>query len=142
MIQKLKSLNLQQKAAICSLIALERKPRECDIPSTPSKSRSGAPTVKQAFDTYCTLCRNENILHPLTSTEFKDVLGNLETMGLVGDYQGRGRGGTLGGGARMFVRHPLNLGVSCRLRIRSEIEGQIAGPGEGILRRLLRGEGL
>ncbi|KAJ5743915.1 hypothetical protein N7533_008785 [Penicillium manginii] len=153
-IQRLKGLNLQQKAAICSLIALERKRRELDIPSTPSKSRSGAPTVKQAFDTYCTLCRNDNILHPLTSTEFKDVLGNLETMGLVGDYQGRGRGGTLGAGSDvrrtpsksgsvMSTPHKGmdEQGILCFVS-QSEIEGQIAGPGEGILRRLLRGDGL
>lgn len=153
-IQRLKGLNLQQKAAICSLIALERKRREFEVPSTPSKNRSAAPTVKQAFDTYCTLCRNDNILHPLTSTEFKDVLGNLETMGLVGEYQGRGRGGTLAGGSdvRRTPSKSGNVnstphkgmdeqGLVCFVS-QSEIEGQIAGPGEGILRRLLRGQGL
>ncbi|KAJ6120391.1 hypothetical protein N7523_004671 [Penicillium sp. IBT 18751x] len=153
-IQRLKGLNLQQKAAICSLIALERKRREFEVPSTPSKNRSSAPTVKQAFDTYCTLCRNDNILHPLTSTEFKDVLGNLETMGLVGEYQGRGRGGTLSGGSdvRRTPSKSGNVnstphkgmdeqGLVCFVS-QSEIEGQIAGPGEGILRRLLRGQGL
>ncbi|KAJ5331144.1 hypothetical protein N7476_000927 [Penicillium atrosanguineum] len=153
-IQRLKGLNLQQKAAICSLIALERKRREFEVPNTPSKNRSSAPTVKQAFDTYCTLCRNDNILHPLTSTEFKDVLGNLETMGLVGEYQGRGRGGTLAGGSdvRRTPSKSGNVnstphkgmdeqGLLCFVS-QSEIEGQIAGPGEGILRRLLRGQGL
>ncbi|KAJ5577906.1 uncharacterized protein N7459_006870 [Penicillium hispanicum] len=153
-VQRLKGLNLQQKAAICALIALERKRREVDIPSTPSKSRSSAPTVKQAFNTYCTLCRNDNILHPLTSTEFKDVLSNLETMGLVGEYQGRGRGGTLAGGSDvrrtpsksgsvMSTPHKGmdEQGLVCFVS-QTEIEGQITGPGEGILRRLLRGEGL
>ncbi|OQD76533.1 hypothetical protein PENDEC_c004G06066 [Penicillium decumbens] len=153
-VQRLKGLNLQQKAAICSLIALERKRREFEVPSTPSKNRSSAPTVKQAFDTYCTLCRNDNILHPLTSTEFKDVLGNLETMGLVGEYQGRGRGGTLAGGSdvRRTPSKSGNVnstprkgmdeqGLVCFVS-QSEIEGQIAGPGEGILRRLLHGKGL
>lgn len=153
-VQRLKNLNLQQKAAICALIALERKRREMEVPSTPSKSRSSAPTVKQAFDTYCTLCRNDNILHPLTSTEFKDVLSNLETMGLVGEYQGRGRGGTLAGGSdvRRTPSKSGNVtstphkgmdeqGLVCFVS-QSEIEGQIAGPGEGILRRLLRGQGL
>lgn len=153
-VQRLKNLNLQQKAALCALIALERKRRQTDILSTPSKSRFAAPTVKQAFDTYCTLCRNDNILHPLTSTEFKDVLSNLETMGLVGDYQGRGRGGTLAGGSDIR-RTPSKSnsvtstphkgmdeqGLVCFVS-QCEIEGQIAGPGEGILRRLLRGEGL
>ncbi|OOQ90812.1 putative cell division control protein Cdc6 [Penicillium brasilianum] len=153
-VQRLKGLNLQQKAAICALITLERKRRELDIMSTPSKSRCSAPTVKQAFDTYCTLCRNDNILHPLTSTEFKDVLSNLETMGLVGEYQGRGRGGTVAGGSDIrrtpsksgsVISTPQKgmdeQGLLCFVS-QSEIEGQIAGPGEGILRRLLRGEGL
>jgi cell division control protein 6 len=153
-VQRLKGLNLQQKAAICALIALERKRRELDILSTPSKSRCSAPTVKQAFDTYTTLCRNDNILHPLTSTEFKDVLSNLETMGLVGEYQGRGRGGTVAGGSDIrrtpsksgnVISTPHKAmdeqGLLCFVS-QSEIEGQITGPGEGILRRLLRGEGL
>jgi cell division control protein 6 len=153
-VQRLKGLNLQQKAAICALIALERKRRELDILSTPSKSRYSAPTVKQAFDTYTTLCRNDNILHPLTSTEFKDVLSNLETMGLVGEYQGRGRGGTVAGGSDIrrtpsksgnVISTPHKAmdeqGLLCFVS-QSEIEGQITGPGEGILRRLLRGEGL
>lgn len=153
-VQRLKNLNLQQKAAICALITLERRRREFEVPSTPSKSRASAPTVKQAFDTYCTLCRHDNILHPLTATEFRDVLGNLETMGLVGDYQGRGRGGTLGGGSdvRRTPSKSGNIistphkgmdeqGLVCFVS-QTEIESQIAGPGEGILRRLLRGEGL
>lgn len=153
-VQRLKNINLQQKAAICSLIALERKRREMDILSTPSKNRLSAPTVKQAFDTYCTLCRNDNILHPLTATEFKDVLSNLETMGLVGEYQGRGRGGTVAGGSDVR-RTPSKSGsvtstphkamgeqgLLCFVS-QSEIESQLAGPGEGILRRLLRGDGL
>ncbi|KAJ5902295.1 hypothetical protein N7495_002823 [Penicillium taxi] len=153
-IQRLQNLNLQQKAAICSLIALERKRRELDVTFTPSKSRCMAPTVKQAFNTYCTLLRNDNMLHPLTATEFKDVLGNLETMGLVGEYQGRGRGGTVAGGSDvrrtpsksgsvMSTPHKGmdEQGLVCFVS-QAEIEGQIAGPGEGILRRLLRGEGL
>ncbi|KAJ5497057.1 Cell division protein Cdc6 [Penicillium fimorum] len=152
-VQRLQSLNLQQKAAICSLIALERKRRQLEVPSTPSKSRNSAPTIKQAFDTYCALCRNDNILHPLTATEFKDVLSNLETMGLVGEYQGRGRGGTVAGGTDLR-RTPSKSGAPstphksldeqglvCFVS-QQEIESQIVGPGEGILRRLLRGEGL
>ncbi|CAG7937756.1 unnamed protein product [Penicillium olsonii] len=153
-VQRLQSLNLQQKAAICALIALERKRRHLEVPCTPSKSRASAPTIKQAFDTYCALCRNDNILHPLTATEFKDVLSNLETMGLVGEYQGRGRGGTVAGGSdlRRTPSKSGNMpgtphkaldeqGLLCFVS-QQEIESQIAGPGEGILRRLLRGEGL
>ena len=153
-VQRLQNLNLQQKAAICALIALDRKRREGDIPSTPSKSKHAAPTVKQIFDTYCALCRNDNILHPLTATEFKDVLSNLETMGLVGEFQGRGRGGTVAGGSDIR-RTPSRSGSAPSTPMKGldeqglvcfvsqkEIEGQIAGPGEGILRRLLFGQGL
>ena len=156
-VQRLQNLNLQQKAAICALISLDRKRRESDIPSTPSKAKNAAPTIKQIFDTYCALCRHDNILHPLTPTEFKDVLSNLETMGLVGEFQGRGRGGSVagGGGASDLRRTPSRSGsgpstprkgmdeqgLVCFVSQR-EIEGQISGPGEGILRRLLLGHGL
>lgn len=153
-LQRLQNLNLQQKAVICALIALDRKRREGEFPSTPSKTRCHAPTVKQIFDTYCALCRNDNILHPLTATEFKDVLSNLETMGLVGEFQGRGRGGTVAGGSDFRrtpsrsgstpstpVKGPDEQGLVCFVSQR-EIESQIAGPGEGILRRLLLGQGL
>lgn len=150
--QRLKCLNLQQKAAICALVALDRKRRECDIPGTPSKSKNPAPTVKQIFDAYCTLCRADNILHPLTATEFKDVLGSLETLGLVGEYQSRGRGGTVSGGTDLRRTPSKSSGTSLSKALdeqslvcfvsQKEIESQITGPGEGILRRLFSGEGL
>ncbi|KAL5340533.1 P-loop containing nucleoside triphosphate hydrolase protein [Aspergillus crustosus] len=150
--QRLQCLNLQQKAAICALVALDRKRRECEIPGTPSKSKSSAPTVKQIFDAYCTLCRTDNILHPLTATEFKDVLGSLETLGLVGDYQSRGRGGTVSGGSDIRRTPSRSGGGSLSKALdeqslvcfvsQKEIESQITGAGEGILRRLFSGEGL
>jgi cell division control protein 6 len=75
-------------------------------------------------------------------------------MGLVGEYQGRGRGGTLAAGSDIR-RTPSKSGNTPATPHRGldeqglvcfvtqkEIESQIAGPGEGILRRLLRGEGL
>lgn len=150
--QRLQCLNLQQKAAICALIALDRKRREVDIPGTPSKSKNSVTTVKQIFDAYCTLCRADNILHPLTATEFKDVLGSLETLGLVGEYQSRGRGGTVSAGSDLRRTPSKSGGTSLSKALdeqslvcfvsQKEIEGQITGPGEGILRRLFSGEGL
>ncbi|KAL2857837.1 P-loop containing nucleoside triphosphate hydrolase protein [Aspergillus pseudoustus] len=151
-VQRLQCLNLQQKAAICALVALDRKRRECDVFGTPSKSKHSAPTVKQIFDAYCKLCRTDNILYPLTSTEFKDVLGSLETLGLVGEYQSRGRGGTVAGGSDVRRTPSKSSGSSLNKALdeqnlvcfvsQREIEGQITGPGEGILRRLFSGEGL
>lgn len=153
-VQRLQGLNLQQKAAICALIAVDRKRRDSEILSTPSKTRNSAPTVKQVFDAYCALCRNDNIIHPLTATEFKDVISNLETMGLVGEFQGRGRGGTIAGGSDVRrtpskssggpstpVKGLDEKGLVC-FASQKEVEGQISGPGENILRRLLKGEGL
>lgn len=153
-LQRLQHLNLQQKAAICALIALDRKRRESEVLNTPSKLKNSAPTIKQIFDTYCALCRNDNILHPLTPTEFKDVLSNLETLGLVGEFQARGRGGSVAGGSdprrtpsrstsgRLTPSKGLDeQGLVCFVSQR-EIESQIAGPGEGILRRLLSGQGI
>ena len=168
-IQRLQNLNLQQKATICALITLDRKRRNNTnettlLPSSNTSPKSSmrnqqAPTVKQAFDTYCSLCRNDNIIHPLTATEFKDVLSNLETMGLVGEYQGGyrdfgggvGAGGTYspssskssprrggggGGTTTTPVRGPDENRLVCFVS-QKEIEGQISGPGENILRRLL-----
>ena len=150
-VQRLQALNLQQKAAICALITLDKKRRTTtpsNTPSrTPTKNQHSAPTIKQVFDTYSTLCRSDNIIHPLTATEFKDVLSNLETMGLVGEYQGYRRGGTVSGGSD--VRRPLFKSPSARERgmdergmicfvSQQEIESQIGGPGENILRRLLK----
>lgn len=153
-VQRLQGLNLQQKAAICALIALDRKRRSTEVLNTPTKIRNSAPTIKQIFDTYCALCRNDNILHPLTPTEFKDVLSNLETLGLVGEFQAKGRGGSVAGGSdprRTPSRSASGSstpskgldeqGLVCFVS-QSEIEGQISGPGEGILRRLLLGQGL
>ncbi|KAL4788225.1 P-loop containing nucleoside triphosphate hydrolase protein [Aspergillus varians] len=150
--QRLQCLNLQQKAAICALTALDRKRRHYDILGTPSRSKNSAPTVKQIFDAYCTLCRTDNILHPLTATEFKDVLGSLETLGLVGEYQSRGRGGTVSGGSDLRRTPSKSSGAALNKALdeqslvcfvsQKEIESQITGPGEGILRRLFSGEGL
>jgi cell division control protein 6 len=154
-VQRLQGLNLQQKAAICALIALDRKRRESEVLNTPTKIKNSAPTIKQIFDTYCALCRNDNILHPLTPTEFKDVLSNLETLGLVGEFHARGRGGSVaggsdprrtpsrsGGGSSLAPSRGLDeQGLVCFVSQR-EIESQITGPGEGILRRLLIGQGL
>ncbi|KAL1968502.1 hypothetical protein VTN77DRAFT_1712 [Rasamsonia byssochlamydoides] len=152
--QRLQGLNLQQKAALCALVALDRKRRNGDTCGTPSKSKTAAPTVRELFDTYCTLCRTDNILHPLTATEFKDVISSLESLGLVGEFQGSGRGGTIAGGSGI-LRSPSKSssgpstpgkgmdekGLACFVS-EKEILDQISGPGEGILKALLMGDGL
>ena len=154
--QRVQALNLQQKAALCALIALGRKQREANsIFRTPPKSpQSAAPTVKRLFDAYWTLCRKDNVLHPLTATEFKDVVSSLETMGLVGEVHGRARCAVTGGSSSMRTpsRTCRGLGTLERNRFdekglvcyvgEKELEGQISGAGEGILRSMLHAEGL
>jgi cell division control protein 6 len=93
----------------------------------------------------------DNVLHPLTATEFKDVVGSLETLGLVGEFQGRGRGGTIAGGSGI-MRTPTKSGSSSTpfkgsdekglacFATEKEIVDQISGPGEGILKAMLAGE--
>ena len=151
--QRLQGLNLQQKAAICALIALDKLRRNGNVFVSPSKAKSAAPTIKQLFDTYCTLCRIDNVLHPLTNVEFKDVIGSLETMGLVGEFHCRNRGGTLAGGSGILRTPSKSNGPSTPRKsldetglvcfvTEKEVENQISGPGESILRSLLRGEGI
>jgi len=59
---------------------------------------SGAPTIRALYEAYTSLCTRDNVLHALSSTEFRDVVSNLETMSLVaaavdGTSKPGGRGG-------------------------------------------------
>lgn len=156
--QRLQNLNLHQKAAICTLIALDRKRRDGSIFNTPSKSPSrAAPTAKRLFDSYVSLCRADNTIPPLSSTEFRDVLSSLETMGLVSEVQGRG--GRVA--SANLLRTPSKSktaspgtpsrmggigderGLACFVS-EKEMGEQIesGGAGVGILRGMLKGEGL
>ena len=89
--QRLQNLNLQQKAALCALISLEKSTRSAARPvfATPSKVKTNSLTIRKLYETYSALCKRENTLHPLTSTEFADVVSGLETLGLVAE-EGRG----------------------------------------------------
>jgi cell division control protein 6 len=150
--QRLKILNLQQKAALCALVALEKRKRlaASNVMATPSKSNTLAPTVKALYDTYSMLCKRDSILHPLTSIEFRDVIGSLETLSLIsavdgktGSFMGsstpskRGRKPGFGGG----------IGVGDEKRVGScvgerELEQAVEGLGASILKSILSGEGL
>jgi cell division control protein 6 len=150
--QRLKTLNLQQKAALCALVALEKRKREAvaNVLATPSKSRSAAPTVKALYDVYCTLCTRDSILHPLTSTEFRDVIGSLETLSLISAVDGkngsfvglttpskRGRKPGFGSGAGVGDEKRVGSCVAER-----EIAQAVEGLGAGILKSILSGQGL
>lgn len=134
--QRLQNLNLQQKAALCALISLEKsnRLRVHSISATPSKIIA-APTIRKLYDTYFALCKRENALHPLTATEFVDVVGGLETLGLVGE-----------GDIKLFTRGTRgkrsakgqDRGVISFVQ-EAEVEECLEGVGGGILRGLLKG---
>ncbi|KAL7628567.1 AAA ATPase [Parahypoxylon ruwenzoriense] len=151
--QRLKTLNLQQKAALCSLTALEKRNRASltsPVPSTPSKSQTIAPSVKLLYETYCLLCTRESVLHPLSSSEFREVVGSLEALSLVSAVDGktgslavlqtpskRGKKGGFGSG----------IGLGDEKRVAScvgekELEQAVEGLGADILKSILSGEAL
>lgn len=150
-IERLQGLNLQQKAALCALVSHTRKQRANNTaPKTPTKSpRSNtAPTVRELFETYTSLCRRDKVLQPLSGSEFKDIIGSLETMGLVGEIDSRGRANGIGvfstptksGRGRAAAIYNAsgadNKALICYVG-QKEIESQVSGPAEGILRALL-----
>ncbi|KAI1376390.1 cell division control protein Cdc6 [Hypoxylon crocopeplum] len=149
--QRLKTLNLQQKAALCSLMALEKRnraSRSLSILATPSKSQTIAPSIKLLYETYCQLCTRESLLHPLSSSEFREVIGSLETLSLVSAVDGktgslavlqtpskRGRRSGFGSG----------VGLADEKRVAScvgekELEQAVEGLGADILKSILSGE--
>ncbi|RFU36096.1 hypothetical protein B7463_g236, partial [Scytalidium lignicola] len=149
--QRLKTLNLQQKAALCALVALEKRKREnaANVMATPSKSTAVAPTVKALYSTYCMLCTRDAVLHPLTSTEFRDVIGSLETLSLINQIDGR-NGSFVALTPSKRGRKPgfsSTIGVGDERRVGScvserEIAQAVEGLGAGILKSILSGEGL
>lgn len=143
--QRIQTLNLQQKAALCALISLEKKKKtetrtsapSSSTPSTPSSKSAGAaaPTVRRLHESYSVLCRRDHTLQPLSGTEFADVVGSLETMGLVG-ADGRGKGGLGLGTPRK------GMGKGDERRVVSfvgekEVGECLEGVGGGILKGLL-----
>ncbi|KAK3074153.1 AAA ATPase [Teratosphaeriaceae sp. CCFEE 6253] len=91
--QRLGTLNLQQKAVLCALAALEKRKRDTQVErtmfATPSKHSNSAPSVKQLFEAYSNLCKREKLLHPLSSGEFRDVVSGLETVSLLSGVDGK-----------------------------------------------------
>jgi len=147
--QRLRNLNLQQKAVLCSLSAIEKKKRASaadSVLSTPSRSHTTSPTIKELFEAYTVLCKRENILHPLTSTEFRDIVGSLETLSLVSAVEGKA--GSLDVGAGTPSRRGRGKafpGVVVEDRRVASVVGEkelgdaLVGPGAGILRGILEG---
>ena len=152
---RLKTLNLQQKATLCAIVAHTNKLRAQSASpfktpttsnrtpfTTPKKSNrvfgkpEPAPTVKALYETYSGLCKRDGALAPLTSTEFADVVASLEGLGLVMEE-------------KSVIATPrkskgLNVGREEK-RVRGcvsekEVEGCLDGAAGPLLRGLLRGD--
>lgn len=143
--QRLKALNLQQKAALCALVAYENRLREKakSNDGTPSKAQSLAPTVRVLFDTYSILCTRDSVLHPLSSSEFREVVGSLETLGLVNAVDGKN--GSFANPQTPSKRGRKMMASGDDRRIASaagekDLESMLDGLGAGILRSILSGE--
>jgi cell division control protein 6 len=144
-VQRLQNLNLQQKAALCSLVAIEKRRRtQPDVSTglvTPPKTQSLAPTIKRLFDSYCSLCKRDNVLHPLTSTEFRDVIASLETLGLVNEVDGKD--GSFKVKATTASKRGRGVGVGAEEKqmasciSENELRGCVEGVGGDILKNLL-----
>ena len=148
--QRLQNLNLQQKAVLCSLSAMEKKRRATageSVLATPSKSHNIAPTIKELFEAYTSLCKCENILHPLTSTEFRDIVGSLESLSLISAVEGKA--GSLVADAGTPSRRGRKNGGFVGVVVEdrrvasavggSELEAALTGAGSGILKGILEG---
>ena len=136
--QRLQTLNLQQKAALCALVYHQKVSRKVatSIFATPSKS-SHAPSVRMLYGTYCALCKREDALHPLSNTEFVDILGGLETLGILGEQNcGRCIGGKEGTPTRK-VKHVGKEKQYVSFIDEEEMKDCLEGVSGGILRGLL-----
>lgn len=145
---RLKTLNLQQKAVLCSLVAVEKKNRNIPtfMSSGKNKGLGMAPTIKELYDAYCNLCKEEDLLHPLSSSEFREVIGSLEALSLVGPVDIRaGSLVTTASPTKRPGRRLASAVLGDEKRVASSVNEQdmqkgLEGPGSGILSKILCGE--
>lgn len=99
-ISRVKTLNLQQKAVLCVLVTAE-------------KTR-GSVTVRQLFEAYAAVCKRERLLHPLTNTEFRDVVNLLDVAGVVSAVGGGAVGGTPSKKKKAGIAEECRIGACVR----------------------------
>jgi cell division control protein 6 len=141
-ISRLNGLNLQQKAILCSLVAAEKKRAKRDPFSTPSKNANKKPMLKDLFAVYSGLCKRENVLCPLSSTEFRDVVASLDTLGLVQEASARASFFTPTKTPSRLGRRGIEEKQFASTVSEKELDENLQGPGTEILKRLLHGESL
>jgi cell division control protein 6 len=148
--QRLANLNIQQKAALCALAALEshnaRDVAGSDMLLKGTPKKAAAPSIRALYDVYSRACRRENALARLTATEFRDVLAGLDTLSLISAVDGkrgglnaigtpskRGRGKAIAGEGMETQRVASCVGVS-------ELKAALNGVGSNILVAIVDGD--
>jgi len=135
-LSRLSGLNLQQKAVLCSLVAGEKRRIQRDPYTTPSKSTTRIPTVKELFGKYSMLCKkDEGVLQPLKNSEFRDVVASLETLGLIHESCGRATGLLTPSSTSRGSRNSDEKQVICAVSER-ELRESLTGAGADLLQRL------
>ena len=105
---------------------------------TPSKSWSKIPTIKELFEKYALLCsRDDGLLQPLKSTEFRDVVASLETLGLVQEASGRSTGLLTPSKTPSRVGKAMDDMQVVSAVSEKEMRDSLTGPGSDLLLRLL-----
>ncbi|KAK9462759.1 P-loop containing nucleoside triphosphate hydrolase protein [Lipomyces oligophaga] len=102
-VQRVRSLNLHQKAVLCALVLGEKKAKS-------------SLTVRGLFECYEATCANDKLLDSLKSTEFKEVVNALESCGVVslsGESfsQSSGNSSSGGGSARVADSQRISSNV-------------------------------
>ncbi|KAJ3417545.1 AAA ATPase [Chytridiales sp. JEL 0842] len=70
-VQRVSALNFQQKAVLVALLLLSKGMKQSEM------------VVGKLHDAYIKLCAKKKLFHPVTSTEFGDIISLLETTGLL-----------------------------------------------------------
>ncbi|RPB28859.1 cell division control protein Cdc6 [Terfezia boudieri ATCC MYA-4762] len=70
-LSRVKCLNLQQKAVLCACCVHETR-------------KGQAPTMRELYASYGGVCKRDRLLARLSMVEFRDVVGGLESAGVVG----------------------------------------------------------
>ncbi|EXJ79119.1 hypothetical protein A1O3_08620 [Capronia epimyces CBS 606.96] len=137
-LSRLGGLNLQQKAVLCSLVASEKRQYQRNPYTTPSKSWSKIPTIKGLFEKYGVLCRRDDgLLQPLKTTEFRDVVASLETLGLVQEASGRNSSLSTPSKTPSRTGRAMDDMQVVSAVSEKEMRDSLSGPGSDLLSRLL-----
>lgn len=137
-ISRLSSLNLQQKAVLCSLVSAERRQNSRDPFKTPSKSAKKIPDVRELYEKYGRLCQSgDGLLPVLKNTEFRDVVASLETLGLM--HEATGRGSSMLTPSKTPAKTGRNIDERRYVSAvsESEMRENLNGPGADLLQRLM-----